>query len=74
MFFQRSLRPLVHLKKTGEVELQCIDGGIIIVILRRGVKCTVVVDVCCMCEWKIYCMLGIYRSLCLCVCLPLHRE
>lgn len=39
VFFKRSLSQPGNLKKTGDVEMQATDGGIIIVILRRGVKC-----------------------------------
>lgn len=50
------------MKKTGEVEEQSIDGGIIMVILRRGGKSPMVVDVRCMRELRIYCMYA--RNIC----------
>lgn len=36
IFFKRSLSQRANMKKTGEVKMQLIDGGIITVLLRRG--------------------------------------
>lgn len=66
-FFKRSLSQRANLKETGDVEMK----WIIIVILRNVVKCPMVVDVCCMHEWRRNCMLECHIcmwSVCACLC------
>ncbi len=68
MFLKKSLIQGANLKKPAEVEIQLIDGGIIIVLLR-GVKIPLVEDVHCMREGEIYCMYACnICMLCVCAC------
>lgn len=70
MFFKRLLCQQANLKKTGEVEMWVNDGRIITIILRKVVKCPMVLDACSMREWRIYHMRPC--TLCMCDCVGMY--